>query len=58
MAIADKKAMVIASESRDSQESNIYELLVIGDIIFFCQVFWLLSLNLSRRYHGLQPLLI
>ena len=41
MAIAYRKAMVIAPESSDSQESNIYELLSFGDIIFFCQFFWL-----------------
>ena len=37
MAIADRKAMVIAPESSDSQESNISELVSFGDIIFLGQ---------------------
>ena len=48
MAIADRKAMVIAPESSDSQESNISELVSFGDITFFCQFFWLTIFEFVR----------
>ena len=35
IAFVDRKAMVIAHESSDSQESNISELATFGDITFF-----------------------
>ena len=41
MAIVNRKAMVIAPECSDSQESNISELFSFGDIILFFQFFWL-----------------
>ena len=42
MAIADKKkAVVIAPESSDIQESIISELVTFGNITFFCQFLWL-----------------
>ena len=48
MAIADRKAMVIAPECSESQESNISKLLSFGDIIFFCQLFWLTIFEFVR----------
>ena len=48
MAIADRKAMVIAPESSDSQESNTSELVTFGDITFFCQFLWLTIFDFVR----------
>ena len=48
MAIANRKAMVIAPESSDSQESNISELVTFGDITFFCQFLWLTIFDFVR----------
>ena len=48
MAIADRKAMVIAPESSDSQESNIYKLVSFWDIIFFCNFSWLTIFEFVR----------
>ena len=48
MAIADRKAMVIAPESSDSQESNISDLLTFWDITFFCQFLWLTIFDFVR----------
>ena len=66
MAIVNKKAMVIAPESSDSQESNInLNFLALG-ISSFAAAIWVVcnfccglpSINLSGKYRGLKPLLI
>ena len=51
MFIANKKAMVIASVSSDSQENKIFmNLLAFGILTFSVIFFWLTILNLSGQY--------